>query len=300
MSWLNTTVSFYKNVYDVHSTNTINLFGFLDSDEYKDEITEIRSLSEPEEIRRLKLDLPCVTVSGTFRKRCSDGLICHSGLIGIDIDAADNRHIPNFGNLYPDLIKIKNVAYCGRSVYSGYFLVIPIISPENHLGHFLALKKLFKKQFSIVIDRQCANKDRLRTISYDPNRYFNSQAVPFSSILREQIHRPRQTFSIPPETTSQDVQKLLEAVQKIQELKLDITGNGYDWWRIGCAIVSVLGSDGRAIFHTVSQFYNNGRFRYNPKETDKKYDQCLSSDSKCSIRTFLWYFRHAQTEVRKS
>lgn len=256
----------------------------------------MRSYSDPVRVKNNKQWLPCATVSGIFKERCSSGLIKHSGLLCIDVDAKDNLHIPNFSSLQSELAKIKNVAYCGRSVYSGYFLVIPISTPENHLKHFLALQKLFKERYSIVIDRHCGNVDRLRTISYDENRYFNLEAIPFSSVLPDVVKSPVPYIPRYASNGADPVRKLQEVVRRIVEIGLDITGNEYDWWRIGCSITSVLDEDGRGIFHAVSQYYQNGKYRYSPQETDKKYDQCLRSKSDCSIGTFIWYFNKAMRE----
>lgn len=296
MSCLDVQVSFYKNCYDARSSDTIDLLGFLDNEIYKEEVNKIRSISNPGIVKRSKLQLPCVTVSGVFSKRSSLGLLRHSGLLGIDIDASDNRHIADFNTLQYELIKIKNVAYCGRSIFNGYFLIVPIVYPENHLKHFLALQKLFKQRYSIVIDPHCANVDRLRTISYDENRYFNHEAVPFSSVIPDIAISAVTNRSRHVSDSSSSIRKLQDAVKLIEELGLDITGNEYDWWRIGCAIVSVLDEEGRGIFHSVSRYYKNEKHNYTPDETNKKYDQCINSKSECTIATFFWYFNKAMRE----
>ena len=296
MSCLDVQVSFYKNCYDAVSSETIDLNGFLDNDIYKQDVTEIRLKNNPTIVKRMKLALPCVTVSGVFRKRCSTGLLKHSGLLGIDIDANDNPHISSFDELRSRLTQIKNVAYCGRSVYSGYFAIIPISHPEKHSEHFIALKTYFKTRHSLIIDPHCGNVDRLRTISFDENRYFNYDAIPFSAVLPSVPRGLSTRIPINTQRSVSSVRQLQDAVLRISKMGLDITGNEYDWWRIGCSIVSVLGEDGRSLFHNVSRYYKNGKHRYTAEETDKKYDQCMNSESECTIGTFFWYLRKALEE----
>src|SRR5215831_13000457 len=109
MSCLQVEVSLYANCYDLVGEGTVNLYDFLDTDAFKDVIEEIRSLTDQVAIKKLKQQLPCVTVSGIFSNRTSGGLIAHSKLIGIDIDAKDNTHIHNFSSLSKELCKIPHV-----------------------------------------------------------------------------------------------------------------------------------------------------------------------------------------------
>lgn len=57
----------------------------------------------------------------------------------------------------------------------------------------------------------------------------------------------------------------------IEASGIDITSDYTDWFRIGTAIASTYGEQGREYFHIISKFHNS----YTIMECDKKYDQCL-------------------------
>lgn len=77
------------------------------------------------------------------------------------------------------------------------------------------------------------------------------------------VARPQQD-----EHTSEDFLALLDA---IEAAAVDLTANYTDWFRIGTAIASTFGEQGREYFHRISKFHNS----YTIMECDKKYDDCL-------------------------
>jgi len=112
---------------------------------YKTTVDRYRAAGD-EDKNRLKTSLPAVTVSGTFSKRNSAGLIAHSGLICIDIDEKDNPDVAEFDRLNELIRIIPYVVYCGHSIGGkGYFVIIPIASPEKHKEHFEALRQDFAR-----------------------------------------------------------------------------------------------------------------------------------------------------------
>ena len=82
---------------------------------YKTTVDRYRAAGD-EDKNRLKTSLPAVTVSGTFSKRNSAGLIAHSGLICIDIDEKDNPDVAEFDRLNELIRIIPYVVYCGHSI----------------------------------------------------------------------------------------------------------------------------------------------------------------------------------------
>lgn len=133
---------------------------------------------------RLKSGLPCATVSAICPDgRKADDAFEHTGLICIDIDGQDN---PGFGSgavLKAEVCKVAEVAYCSLSASgNGCFAIFRLSNPENHLGHFLALQRLFRSRLGIVIDGQCKDVKRLRFATYDPKPYINENAESFRII----------------------------------------------------------------------------------------------------------------------
>ena len=170
----------------VTSTNghVASLAEFLNDASSHQLIQQIRMTADKVERTRLKSFLPCATISAICPDgRKADDAFEHTGLICIDIDGQDN---PGFGSgveLKAEVCKVVEVAYCSLSPSgNGCFAIFRLSHPENHLGHFLALQRLFKSRLGIVIDGQCKDVKRLRFVSYDWEPYINDNAEPFRII----------------------------------------------------------------------------------------------------------------------
>ena len=99
MNYLDQPISIYKNVRGIVG-RTCTLRSFLFSTKYKERILEIRAIEDKKARDILKIQLPQATISGVFKShRRAENLLKHSGLICIDIDDKDNRHILNFDDL---------------------------------------------------------------------------------------------------------------------------------------------------------------------------------------------------------
>ena len=98
-SIFDTKISYYRNVEDNVGTE-ISLRDFLFNDQYKEQIEYIRSISDEDIQKRLKLQLPVATISGTFAPTCkAENLVAHSNLLCIDIDKKDNMDVGWFDDL---------------------------------------------------------------------------------------------------------------------------------------------------------------------------------------------------------
>lgn len=282
----------------------IGLFDFLDDPKYKPMIQALRTTPDVNEKKSIKMDLPCVTVSGEFLTRKTSGLIRHSGYICLDIDGKENPQIVDFERQRDEIAKILNVAYCSLSVSGkGLFCLIPVPNliphPELHKEYFKALQFCFK-ELGIIVDKNCSDITRLRVISYDPNRYRNEAgAVPFEGILKtclenKSIKTKSSINRIGIKNGIQRIgaieQRVRQVISKIEAKGIDITENYQDWIRIGFAFVSEFGVDGREFFHAVSQFHPE----YNPESTDNKYTSLLNSSSIGGAVTIASFFHIAK------
>ena len=183
-SKLNVHVSFFAN-YKSITPNQVNLYDWLQNDEYQDKVNKIRHIGDKGERDKIKATLPGITVSGLFQTRNKEGLVKHSGLICIDIDYKDNRHMSNFHEMKKILSTCPFVAYSGLSVSgTGYYAIIPILCPEKHEAHFKALEKIFANK-GITIDTACKDVCRMRGYSWDPEPYINHNALPFKETIEE-------------------------------------------------------------------------------------------------------------------
>lgn len=285
MTYLDKNISIYRNVTDnVGSITTLRIF--LLSDKYKSQIEELRMVEDKHKRNELKKQLPAVTVSGVFeptRKR--ENLINHSGLLCIDIDGQDNRHIANFSNLKEQLAKLDEVLYCGLSASgNGYFAIIPIKYTQYHKEHFKALQNDFNK-WGIVIDSNCGDVTRLRCYGYDPEPYINEDAKVYTRIVL-----PAATPACKPDFDTSD--KIGKIVDIAVRNGIDMTNCYSDWFATGCAIASELGESGREYFHALSRIST----KYKQAECDRKYNECLKIN-RFSIGTLFYLAKQFGIEI---
>jgi hypothetical protein len=189
-SVLNVVVSCFENYMPdkevVNNPKPVNLLMWLKSDKYADRVKKIRDLGDKKERDAIKATLPAITPSGIFSRRASSALVQHSGLVCLDIDLKGNETISNYDDLKQELCKLTCVAYCGLSVSGrGFFVLIPIVHPMQHERQFRALQILFATRCRVAIDKACKDVARLRGYSYDPDAYFNHQAVAFRGLYQE-------------------------------------------------------------------------------------------------------------------
>ncbi len=229
---------------------------------YSSQIETIRNPNTTD-IRRkhLKAQLPAATISGTFTKRETAGLINHSGLICLDIDGKDNPGITSWPELRDKLMVYKNIMLSALSVSGkGVFIIIPLQHPERHRQQFSRLQKDFQS-LDITIDPSCSNICRLRGISHDPEAKVNLDALPYQGLQKEEVLN-KATFN------NDDLSRL---IQLITDSRIDITDGYMNWYSIGCSLANELGEGGRDYYHQISQFYDY----YSKRETNKQFNACL-------------------------
>lgn len=244
---------------------------------------------------RLKSCLPSATISAICPNgRKVDDAFEHTGLMCIDIDGQDNLGFGNGAELKAEVCKVAEVAYCSLSASgNGCFAIFRLSHPENHLGHFLALQRLFKSRLSIVIDGQCKDAKRLRFASYDSEPYINDNAEPFriidaatkpkSNSTKMTVAMGQRTWNATPEATLDKVARLTEVVVR---RGIDLTDRYSNWIEIGMALAN-LGEAGREFFHAVSSVYPG----YDRAKADTKFTNLLRTTRKVTIGTF---FHHCE------
>ena len=184
-SIFDTKISYYRNVEDNVGTE-ISLRDFLFNDQYKEQIEHIRSISDEDVQKRLKLQLPVATISGTFAPTCkAENLVAHSNLLCIDIDKKDNLDVDWFDDMKHEWHNIPQILYAGRSIRGkGWFAIFRIAYPDKHEAQFEALKRDFANS-GLIIDKACKNVNRMRFISYDPEPYVNEDATLYTKVWVE-------------------------------------------------------------------------------------------------------------------
>lgn len=229
-----------------------------------------------------KTDAPCVTMSGTFSGRKDALLVQHSGFICIDIDKCDVDEVKSL--LSPD----PYVYAIFSSISGAGVAVVFKINGNNHRDMFTSISEYLYDKYRIICDASCINVSRARFVSYDSNMWLNTLAKKYAipPMVKESKRRVSNTIHL-----SAQFEKILD---ELESKAIDITFNYSDWLRVGFAISSEYGENGREYFHRVS----NVSSKYQPHECDKQYDNCLRAKrSGVNIGTFYYYVKEAGIQI---
>lgn len=286
---LNVEVSFYETL-STQNPVTRNLFNLLTDGSFAEQVATVRNEPDKAKKTELKKRLPAFTPSGVFASGKEDSLISHTGLICIDIDKGDSIDVENFDQMKTLIAKVPFVAFCARSVGGeGFYCIIPIKHPEKHRQHFRSLQMDFAR-CGVTIDKSCINVSRDRFVSYDPDYYYNPDAEVYDRYISDSKPAPATNIGPQPLKGGHITPVMVDnLIAVIEEREIDITEDYNDWFAIGCSFANYFGEEGRARFHTVSQFYPG----YSPVLTDEKFDDALREGYNYNIGTFIHYAHKA-------
>jgi hypothetical protein len=258
------------------------------------EVALARTIKDKTKRNEIKNSKPVIMINGTFagKGRLKENFVKHSGLVQFDIDKDSyNKSILNWDEVGSQLRNIVNVAYSGLS-FSGnaYWGIIPIAYPELHERQYEALFEDFLK-LGMKIDMGCKSVNQPRTYAYDPNGYFNHNAIPYTRV--KAIPPPRQfvAMSSDPDTDAGRVEDGLRQLEAI---------NGYmgetepEWHGVARAFANVFGEAGRDYFHRASSNHSG----YTPGDADKKYNNALRSPGNATLGTVFHWLSQYGIEVK--
>lgn len=278
-------ITLFKDVFDAKAQDNLDLEDFLHKIEdghWQDLILPIRTERSAEKRKLLKQKLPNVTLSGIFNVRHDDGLITHSGVIGIDIDDVDPEEAKSLLCADPH-VYAAFTSVSGR----GLCLIIPI-DGKLHRESFLEIQKYIYSRYGFAIDPTAVNPSRQRYVSFDPDVYINRAAKQFEvspEVRKSEREVPKFVF------TKEDFEFVLA---QIEERFLDITEGYRTWLKLGFAIADQFGEGGRDYFHRVSKFHTS----YNQKATDKQYTACVKAGrTGVKISTFFYLAKQAGLKI---
>ena len=283
-NYLSREISVFPNVYTQEGTTT-TLRQFLFDEAGMEAVLKYRALvqqfgHDSEVAKKFKIQLPAATISGTFYPtKEATNLVQHSGLICIDIDSKDNVGL-DMGALKNQLAEVPQVLFTASSVSgSGLYCIIPLLYPERHQQQFAAIMRDFSR-IGVVIDKNCKNVNRLRTISVDADFRLNQKAIPYQGIVLPE--RKAVTYTYTQNDTT--LERVAQCCRQLQEWHIDLTSNYDTWVQIGFSLAS-LGESGRQFYHMASSIND----KYNESECDKKFDDLLKHGQSFSIGTFFYY-----------
>jgi len=243
----------------------------------------LKIMSEPDKEKRneLKKQVPYFTPSGKFEQRKANGIIAHSGVIGIDIDEVESvdaviQILKNDPHTYSVFKSISGRGVC----------VLVKIEPDKHKEAFEALSKHYFELLRHPVDPSCKDVSRARFVSYDPDLYINNSSKVWKKYLTK-----RESKTVKPLNIIHTKNKFERVVSNIDT---DITGGYHQWRDIGFAIASEFGEQGRDYYHHISSYSP----QYDQRTTDKQYSYCLRPYSGgIKIATFYYYAKLAGVEV---
>ncbi|WP_300597361.1 BT4734/BF3469 family protein [Niabella sp.] len=214
---------------------------------------------------------PAITPCGLFsgaRKR--ENLVKHSGYAFIDIDAKDNRHIPNFAGVKPELCKLPEVAYCATSFSgTGYHMLVRIGHAGKHAEHYRALMQAFKS-IGLNCDHSCSDVTRLKIMSRDLEPYINENARPFNGAADKAPVRAKYAAPVDVEANLHTANAILSAVEA---LNFDFAPEYKDYIKTAFALAHGLNEAGRDLFHRACQYSP----KYDPDHADRQFDDALAN-----------------------
>ena len=255
---------------DINQLIEIIKFGYI-----KDIITTLRGPIPKEEYNCIKKDcIPCVTLSGTFTHRDSKNLVSHSGLMQVDIDK-----VKYYEATFSKLCKDDYVYVCFRSPGGKGIKAIVKIKPsaDTHKSQFQALQIYFKTKFGINIDSLCKDLARAMLLSYDPDIYCN----PFSNVFEKMyVEKAYQRKTTPGSEfiredkvnyADESIDVIERLITALEERRIDVTSSYENWIKVGFALCTTFGEQGREYYHRIGKMYP----RYTREETDRTYTQLL-------------------------
>lgn len=262
----NTRISRYSTVTSKKSAE-IFLFDWLESTidppkELKKRVKQYRKTGD----KRLKEQLPCVTISAVFNKIRNLESISHkNNLLVIDIDRGDNLCIDMIG-VRDFLAKHPSCLFTGLSCGGDGVYAIIVLAKSKKLGKYFEHFKEKLQKVGVNIDASCKDYTRLRFYSYDKDAHFNKKAIPYN--LPKKIKRKAPKVGAGSKSSTEKIERL---IAEIRSTATDITSNYEDWIRIGAAIANEFGDSGNYYFHEISRLHPD----YNQGKTDRKYISCL-------------------------
>lgn len=148
---------------------------------YATEIQRLRIMPE-DEYKMQKVFLPAVTWSGLFpKKRNKSGLAIWSNIFAFDIDHIGDTNILEIKAL---LQNDPHTLFCftspsGKGIKGG-LSVHGIKNDDDFKVAYFSVERYFRERYNIIIDKSRKNIDSLCFVSFDPDLYRNSNALPFN------------------------------------------------------------------------------------------------------------------------
>lgn len=265
-----------KRVKPTATWSLSNALEYIREGRNRAKVEELRAATDPavQDVKKSQLDY--VTFSGVFTKRDSLYLESRSGLAMLDFD-----NVANVRETKLQLCTDPHVLACFISPRGNGLKVLLQVDPEaDQRDAYLDAGLYFRKELGLLItvDKGCHDVTRATFLSYDPEVYHN----PNATVYTYRGLQPPKESTTPKQRERYDRDKaqnhadwmghITAIVERIEASSYDVTQSYDDWYLVGFAL-SVLGEEGRALFHRVSQFNPE----YSERLADEKFDHALKT-----------------------
>lgn len=171
-----------KKVYAIEVINDIV------NGKWKSLIDNYRRETDKQIKEELKIMLPCVTFSGTFKYRSAANIEEYTGIVNIDIDKITR----NLKEIKQELRLDPKVAGFFESPSHGIKIQFETnCSAENHKEiAFPVVREYVEKTYNLEVDPSGKDLSRLCFISYDPEAYWN----PYNEIIQIDVDKIKREF----------------------------------------------------------------------------------------------------------
>jgi hypothetical protein len=206
----------------------------------------------------------------------------------VDIDKVED-----YESLFNKLCKDNYIYVCFRSPGGkGIKAIVKINpSPETHKSQFQALEIYFKTQFGIPIDSLCKDLPRPMLLSCDPDIHCNPRSDVFEEMFVEKTYQrkatqgPEYVHEAKGSYSDESIDLIEKLITVLEERHIDITNSYRYWIKIGFALCTTFGEQGRGYYHRIGSMYP----RYTQEETDKTYSQLLlKNNGKTTLASILY------------
>jgi len=277
-------VSIFKNFNKVVSNKDLTtVMEVIRNGRYKTQVEQLQILllkGKQKEYKKKKKSLPAFTPSGRFLGgRKMEFLQEYSKLLILDIDKLDVEKLNQVKKITIS-DKYTNVCFISPSGKGLKILVKVSSSIAKHKDAFETVKIYYESLLKTEIDPSGKDITRLCFFSYDKDLYFNPQS---------------EIFIIEP--TMDTVQQIEELIIQIHQTRTDITRDYDTWLKIGFAIESEFGEQGRTYFHSISKYNHD----YSPETCNEQYNKCVkNNNSGITIATLYHYAKNAGLKISKN
>ena len=169
------------------------ILGIIKTGDYgvAEKVTAIRNLATKDERDKLKMKLQVIMWQGIFSHRNNNGCKSLSSLVCIDVDHQTDiilEQIKQAISSWPFVL-----AFFKSPSGDGLKVIIRTdnFAVEDYGNCYRQVERLFSDTFGIEPDNSCEDISHPCFISYDPDIYYNPDAIPWHYEYKEEFDKPK-------------------------------------------------------------------------------------------------------------